>query len=98
MEKLLVGEKVEWKKLGEVCEIIKGKQFNKEDMLEIASYPVINGGIFPSGYVEIYNQESNTITISQGGASAGYVNFIENRFWLGAHAYAVIPENETLNR
>ena len=95
---LLKDEKVEWKKLGEVCEIIKGKQLNKENMSEIASYPVINGGIFASGYVEIYNQEANTITISQGGASAGYVNFIESRFWLGAHAYAVIPEKEVLNR
>ena len=89
--KLLKNEKVEWKKLGEVCEIVKGKQFNKNDMLEIAPYPVINGGINPSGYVEVYNQEVNTITISQGGASAGYVNFIENRFWLGAHAFAIIP-------
>jgi hypothetical protein len=26
MEKLLVGEKVEWKKLGEVCEILDNKK------------------------------------------------------------------------
>lgn len=50
---LLKNEKVEWKKLGEVSVISKGKQFNKRDMLENGKYPVINGGILPSGYIEI---------------------------------------------
>ena len=29
------------------------------------------------------------ITISQGGASAGYVNYITTPFWAGAHCYVV---------
>ena len=95
---IIKNEKVEWKKLGEVCDIIKGKQFNKRDMLEDGKYPVINGGITPSGYVEMYNQSANTITISQGGASAGFINFIENKFWLGAHAFAINPKDTVLNR
>ena len=95
---IIKNEKVEWKKLGEICDIIKGKQFNKRDMLEDGKYPVINGGITPSGYVEVYNQNANTITISQGGASAGFINFIENKFWLGAHAFAINPKDTVLNR
>lgn len=95
---MIKNEKVEWKKLGEVCEIVKGKQFNKRDMLEEGKYPVINGGITPSGYVEVYNQSANIITISQGGASAGFINFIENKFWLGAHAFAINPKDTVLNR
>ena len=31
---MLKNEKVEWRKLGEVAYILKGKQFNKRDMLE----------------------------------------------------------------
>ena len=31
----------------------------------------------------------NLITISQGGASAGYVNYIKTKFWAGAHCYVV---------
>ena len=89
---------VEYKPLGEVCDIHKGVQFNKTDMKEEGSYPVINGGINPSGYVEVFNEEKETITISQGGASAGYVNFIMTRFWLGAHCYAVRPTQQVLNR
>ena len=89
---------VEWKMLGEVCDIHKGVQFNKTDMKEVGTYPVINGGINPSGYAEVFNEEKNTITISQGGASAGYVNFLRNKFWLGAHCYAVIPYDTVLNK
>lgn len=62
--------------LGTVCEITKGVQFNKSNMKDEGKYPVINGGINPSGYIEQYNQDENTITISQGGASAGFVNWI----------------------
>ena len=89
---------VEWKMLGEVCDIHKGVQFNKTDMKEVGTYPVINGGINPSGYAEVFNEGKNTITISQGGASAGYVNFLRNKFWLGAHCYAVIPHDTVLNK
>ncbi|MGB9796555.1 restriction endonuclease subunit S, partial [Fervidobacterium gondwanense] len=58
-------------------------------MLETGLYPVMNGGISPSGYWNEYNTEANTITISQGGASAGYVNYITSPFWAGAHCYIV---------
>ena len=97
IDELLKNEKVEWKKLGDVCEITKGKQYNRNKMLLIGKYPVINGGINPSGYIDIFNERENTITISQGGASAGYVNFISSKFWLGAHAYCIRPKKENLN-
>lgn len=76
----------------------KGIQFNKSDMNDSGTYPVINGGITASGYIEQYNQEENTITISQGGASAGYVNWIETKFWAGAHCYVLKPSDKVLNR
>ena len=89
---------VGYKDLIEVCNISKGIQFNKKDMSKNGSFPVINGGIQPSGYIEQYNCNENTITISQGGASAGYVNFITSRFWAGAHCYILKPNKEVLNR
>ena len=95
LEKLLDGAEVEWKKLCEVSEIEKGKQLNKALLAETGEYPVINGGINPSGYWHEYNNEANTIVISQGGASAGYVNWMTTPFFAGAHAY-VVKANETL--
>lgn len=84
---------VECKSLLELVDIHKGIQFNKKDMAKEGSYPVINGGIAPSGYIENYNEQENTITISQGGASAGYVNWLLTKFWAGAHCYVVKPLN-----
>ena len=93
---LLKNTKVEWKTLGEVCEISKGVQFNKRDMLKNGKYPVINGGTLPSGHINIFNSVENTITVSQGGASAGFVNFLTGKFWLGAHAFSVIPHKDII--
>ena len=88
----------EYAPLESVCQISKGVQINKSAMNDIGTYPVINGGIAASGYIEQYNQEENTITISQGGASAGYMNWIETKFWAGAHCYVLKPTGRVLNR
>ena len=74
---------VEYKKLGDLIKIEKGKQLNKThlfDKYEENLHPVINGGISPSGFWNEYNYSENLITISQGGASAGYVNYIKTKF------------------
>ena len=67
-------------------------------MNEEGSYPVINGGINPSGFIEQYNQSENTITISQGGDSAGYVNWLTVKFWAGAHCYVLTLNDKVINR
>lgn len=77
------------KKLGEVAEINKGKQLNAEFLSKEGSYPCISGGINPSGYTEDFNKIENTITISEGGNSCGYVNFFKTKFWCGGHSYAI---------
>jgi len=50
---------------------------------------LVNGGKEYSGYTDKYNENAYTITISQGGESAGYVNWLEVCFWAGAHCYVV---------
>ncbi len=59
---------VEYKCLNDVCTIQKGSQLNKAKLKDEGTYPVINGGISPSGYWDEYNFDANLITISQGGA------------------------------
>lgn len=80
---------VEWKNLGEVISVHTGKQLNRSGLSEEGAYPVINGGRTPSGYTSTYNENKDTITISQGGESAGFVNWIDTAFWAGAHCYVV---------
>ncbi len=88
---------VEFRKLGEVINISKGKQLNKELLLDYGEYPVMNGGIHASGYWNEYNTDYPKIIISQGGASAGYVNYMTSKFWAGAHCYAIELNSEKLN-
>lgn len=87
---------VEYLKLDPYIEIYTGEQFNKRDMNAEGSYPVINGGLNPSGYIESYNEPKDTISISQGGASAGYVAWQDSPFWAGAHCYVVRPVSKHL--
>ena len=76
-------------RLGEVCEMKKGEQLNKIILDEVEGYPVINGGILPSGFTSAYNTFPNTITISEGGNSCGFVNYIQEYFWSGGHCYTL---------
>ena len=98
MQKLLTGKvrfsefSDDWssEKLGKLCTIKKGTQLNKLELTEEGDYPAINGGIEPSGYTDDWNTEKNTITISEGGNSCGYINFITSKFWSGGHCYSLL--------
>ena len=85
---------VEWKTLGEVARLEKGKQLNKTALLEEGAYPAYNGGVSFSGFTNTYNYKENTIIISQGGASAGFVNFVTTKFYANAHCYVILPNTE----
>lgn len=90
---------VEWKKLGDYIELYTGEQLNKDAMLSDGVYPVMNGGVLASGFTDSFNEEADTITISQGGASAGFVNWIESKFWAGAHCFIVkVINDKIINR
>ena len=73
--------------LKEICSFSKGCQINGDELLENGEYDYLNGGINPSGKWNEYNVSGNTVTISEGGNSSGYVNYMPNPFWCGAHCY-----------
>lgn len=76
--------------LADICIIKKGQQLNKTVLTKEGLYPAVNGGIAPSGYTDKWNIEANTVTISEGGNSCGFVSWINKRFWCGGHCYALI--------
>lgn len=80
---------VEYKELETIATIDTGEQLNKNLLYDDGLYPVMNGGIYPSGRYNEYNTDKDNIAISQGGASAGYVNWMTENFWAGAHCYTV---------
>lgn len=86
--------------LGEISVIEKGTQINKaklEQKLWDGAYPVYNGGVNTSGYHTSYNREPNSIIISEGGNSCGYVNFVKEHFWSGGHCYTITPKKNSLD-
>ncbi len=88
---------VEFRKLGEVCEIIRGKRVTKKEILDKGKYPVVSGGIGFMGYLNEYNREKNTITIAQYG-TAGFVNWQNQKFWANDVCFSVIPKETLINR
>lgn len=92
--KTLIGDQQnnpEWRKLklGEVCKINKGEQLGRLQMIKNGKYSVQNGGISPSGNTDKWNTPANTVTISEGGNSCGYVNLMTSKFWAGGHCYTL---------
>ena len=87
---------VEWKELGEVCEIVRGVRVTKKELLE-EGYPVVSGGTSFMGYTNEYNREKNTITIAQYG-TAGYVNWQTEKFWANDVCFSVYPKESILNK
>lgn len=81
-----------------VADIIKGKQINGTELCESGAYYVMNGGIVPSGYYEEYNTEANTISISEGGNSCGYVQYNDVPFWSGGHCYTLNLKSDIVLR
>lgn len=85
--------------LSSISNIVKGKQINGDFLAEVGEYYVMNGGTEPSGYYDNYNVEANTISISEGGNSCGYVQFNRMPFWSGGHCYTIqdiVSDVETL--
>ena len=49
----------------------------------------MNGGMTPSGYYDQCNTPANTISVSEGGNSCGYVQYNKSSFWSGGHCYTL---------
>lgn len=88
---------VPYKKLGEVAEIKRGERITKKDLIADGKYAVMSGGRDFFGRYNSYNRNENTITIAQYG-SAGYVNYIKEKFWANDVCYCVFPLSCINNR
>ena len=100
MQQLLTGQTRlpgfhgEWpvKRLGELASLAKGTQLHSSETDEEGRFPHLNGGITPSGYTHKSNTAGNSIAISEGGNSCGFVQFMRESYWCGGHCYSVMPD------
>lgn len=73
--------------LKDIVSYSKGSQINGDELLDDGKYDYLNGGVLPSGKWNEYNTEAETVTVSEGGNSCGFVNYMQKPFWCGAHCY-----------
>ena len=84
---------IEYKILGDVCEIITGDR--QEIKLDIG-YPVYGGGGI-SYYTDKYNTNENTIILSRVGLTKStMLNFIKQKIWLLDSGFKLILKNKTI--
>ena len=99
MQQLLTGQTRlpgfhgEWgvKRLGDVASLSKGTQLHSSEVDEAGKFAHLNGGTSPSSYTHKSNTAANTVAISEGGNSCGFVQFMTQPYWCGGHCYSVIP-------
>lgn len=85
------------KRIKDFLDVSKGNPFDdKWDSVD-GLYPYINGGINPSGWSDKINAKKNTIAVSEGGASAGYVQFMTTNYWAGSHCYKIKAQNPKID-
>jgi hypothetical protein len=74
----------------EICEVSKGSAVKYDKHFIEGTFGYLNGGISFSGSTEIPNDEGDTVVVSEGGNSCGFVNYMPNPFWCGGHAYRLL--------
>ena len=94
LERLLDGEKVEWKTLGEVAEFKRGQTITQKTA-QAGVYPVISGGQQPAYYIDQYNRTGQTITVAGSGAYAGFVMFWNEPIFV-SDAFSIKANEEVL--
>lgn len=78
---LLTFDDVEYKKLGEIARVLRGKRLTKDQLSVDGKYPVFHGGLEPLGFYFKSNRPANSVMIINVGASAGTVGFCDKDFW-----------------
>ena len=81
---------VEWKRLGDVCEVLRGKRLTKSQLNDENGYPVLHGGSTPMGYYGEFNRKANTTVVVNTG-NAGSVFFYDKEFWSSDACFSLYP-------
>lgn len=89
IKKLLEGVEVEWKTLGEITNILRGKRLTRNLLSANDKYPVFHGGLDPLGYYYNANRPADTVMIINVGASAGTLGYSSVDFWSSDGTYCI---------
>ena len=88
---------VEYKKLGNVCELARGTRVVKKDLDADGSYPVYQNSLKPLGYYDQFNRAEETTFIICAGA-AGDIGYSKVKFWSADDCFSIICPETISNR
>src|SRR5699024_7512178 len=99
IDKLLQGKEVEWKTLEDFAEIKTGQSVSKQIISDNpGSYPVINSGREPLGFIDKWNTDNDPIGITSRGAGVGSITWKDGKYFRGNLNYSVtINDKSKLN-
>ncbi|MCL6001906.1 restriction endonuclease subunit S, partial [Neisseria meningitidis] len=83
---------VEWKPLGEVAKVLRGKRLTKKELIEGGKYPVFHGGSIPLGWFDQFNRRANQTMIINTG-SIGEVIWSGVDFWSSDGTFVIQTPN-----
>ncbi|HFC6295056.1 TPA: restriction endonuclease subunit S [Neisseria meningitidis] len=83
---------VEWKPLGEVAKVLRGKRLTKKELIEGGKYPVFHGGLIPLGWFDQFNRRANQTMIINTG-SIGEVIWSGVDFWSSDGTFVIQTPN-----
>ncbi|MCL2847847.1 MAG: restriction endonuclease subunit S [Firmicutes bacterium] len=89
---------VEFKKLGDIAKVLRGKRLVRSELSEDEEYPVFHGGLEPLGKYSQKNRKANTVMIINVGASAGTVGYSFVDFWSSDGCYCIEESDLFLSR
>lgn len=93
LEKLLDGAEVEWKSLGEVVDLQRGKRLVRSQLETSGKYAVYQNSMTPLGYYHECNVAAKSTFIICAGA-AGEIGYSKDEFWAADDVhFAITPEN-----
>jgi type I restriction enzyme S subunit len=93
LEKLLDGAEVEWKSLGDVVDLQRGRRLVKSQLETSGKYAVYQNSMTPLGYYHDYNVAAQSSFIICAGA-AGEIGYSEDEFWAADDVhFAITPEH-----
>ena len=98
LDKLLDGVEVEWKTLGELTNVLRGRRLTREQLSSDKKFPVFHGGLEPLGYYEQKNRPANSVMIINVGASAGTVGYSDVDFWSSDGCYSIEHSEKLSNK
>ncbi len=88
---------VEYKSLGDIVSIERGKRLVREQLSEEGKYPVYQNSMTPLGYHTEYNYDADTTFIIGAGA-AGEIGYSKVKFWAADDCYPLVCSENISSR